>query len=93
MMIGVVQEMSHPVFAENNSSSSSPGSKMSTKGQSVRGGSDYYIKYSQTMIIWPNELALQTFKTFLAIISSMSLIHICGTFRIDYGYLCLYVFS
>jgi hypothetical protein len=45
------------------------------------------------MIIWPNELALQTFKTFLAIISSMSLIHICGTFRIDYGYLCLYVFS
>jgi hypothetical protein len=45
------------------------------------------------MIIWPDELAFQTFKTFLVITSSMSLIHICLFFTIDYGYLCLYAFS
>jgi hypothetical protein len=48
---------------------------------------------SKITIILPDELALQTFKTFLVIISSMSLIHICVTFTIDYGYLCLYAFS
>jgi len=31
-------------IAENVSSSSFPGSKMSTKGQSIRGGSDYCNK-------------------------------------------------
>ena len=45
------------------------------------------------MMIWPDELALQTFNTFLVIISSMSFIHIFVTFTIDYGYFCLYVFS
>ncbi|KAH3823560.1 hypothetical protein DPMN_125367 [Dreissena polymorpha] len=32
-------------------------------------------------------------KTFLDSIASMSLIHVCVTYTIDYGYLCLYVFS
>jgi len=45
------------------------------------------------MIIWPDELALLTFKTFLVIICSMSFTDILVTFTVDYGYLCLYVIS
>jgi len=72
--MGLVLEMSQSLFPENNSSSS-PGSKMSPKAKASVVCLNIILKEVIDHEILPDELALQTFKTFLVFLPCISFIY------------------
>ena len=85
MTMGVVLEMSHPVLLKTTPLQAIVVSKWAPKAKVSEVGLIIILNevIDHDYLAWWAGFA--TFKTFLVIISSMSLIHMFVTFTIDYG--------